>query len=83
MERIPIPYVKGDEALADDLLLVVRLDSQSQSCVVRPKTFFQFAQDVLVHEITSSKISSIFQDSATLFQTLQSIAFEQTACFAE
>jgi hypothetical protein len=39
MDRIPIPYVKGDEALAEDLRLVVRLDAQSLFRVERSETF--------------------------------------------
>src|ERR1019366_3541820 len=56
MDRIPVLYVKGDEALAEDLRRVVRLDAQSLSRVERSETFLQFAQDILVHEITSSEI---------------------------
>src|SRR6202171_5783104 len=58
MDRIPIPYVKEDEALAKDLCFVVRLDPQSLSCVERPETFLQFAQYIFVHGITSSEIGS-------------------------
>jgi hypothetical protein len=39
MDRIPIPYVKEDEALAEDLRLVVGLDAQSLFCVERSETF--------------------------------------------
>src|SRR6266404_3518197 len=55
MDRIPIPYVKGEEVLAEDLRLVVRLDAQSLSRVERSETFLQFAKDILVHGITSPK----------------------------
>src|ERR1700681_2282364 len=60
MDRIPIPYVKEDEALAENLRLVVRLDAQSLSRVERSETFLQFAQDIFVHGITSSEIGSTF-----------------------
>jgi hypothetical protein len=75
MDRIPIPYVKEEEALAEDLRLLVRLDAQSLSRVERSETFLQFAQDIFVHGITSSKIGWIFQGSIRLRQTLQSITF--------
>src|SRR2546430_17454969 len=55
MDGIPIPYVKGEEVLAEDLRLVVRLDAQSLSRVERSETFLQFAKDILVHGITSPK----------------------------
>src|SRR5712664_700262 len=61
MDRIPALYVKGEEALAEDLRLLVRLDAQSLSRVERFETLLQFAQDIFVHELTSSKIGSIFQ----------------------
>src|SRR6267143_5143508 len=64
MDRIPIPYVKGEEVLAEDLRLVVRLDAQSLSRVERSETFLQLAQDILVHGITSSEIGSTFHVSA-------------------
>src|SRR5258705_339655 len=79
MDRIPIPYVKGEEALAEDLRLLVRLDAQSQSRVERSETFLQFAQDILVHGITSSEIGSTFHGSARPCQTLQSIPFGRLA----
>jgi len=60
MDRIPVLYVKEDEALAEDLRLVVRLDGQSLSGVERSETFLQFAQDIFVHGITSSEIGSTF-----------------------
>src|SRR5213080_1337165 len=81
MDRIPIIYVQGEEALAEGLRFVVHLDPQSLSCVERSETFLQFAQDIFVHGITSSKIGSIFYWSIGLCQTLQSIPFGQTACF--
>src|ERR1700730_15999468 len=55
MDRIPIPYVKGEEALAEDLRPVVRLDAQSLPRVERSETFLQFAKDIFVHGITSPK----------------------------
>src|SRR5258708_15154228 len=75
MDRIPIPYVKGEEALAEYLCLLVRLDAQSLSRVERSETFLQFAQDILVHGIISSEIGSTFHGSARPCQTLQSIPF--------
>src|SRR5665811_2056001 len=60
MDRIPILYVKGDEALAEILRLVVRLDAQSLSRVERSEAFLQFAQDIFVHGTTSSGIGSTF-----------------------
>jgi hypothetical protein len=39
MDRIPIPYVKEDEVLAEDLRLVVGLDTQSLFRVERSETF--------------------------------------------
>jgi len=38
MYRIPVRYVKGEEALAEDLCLVVRLDTQSLSRMERSDT---------------------------------------------
>jgi hypothetical protein len=49
MDRIPVLYVKGEQALAEDLRLVVRLDTQSLSRVEQSETFLQFAQDIFVH----------------------------------
>jgi hypothetical protein len=43
--------------------------------VERSETFLQFAQDIFVHGITSSKIGWIFQGSIRLSPTLQSITF--------
>src|ERR1700730_9352157 len=60
VDRIPIPYVKEDEALAEDLRLVVGLDAQSLFRVERSETFRYFAQDIFVHGITSSEIGSTF-----------------------
>ena len=73
MDRIPIPYVKGEEALAEDLCLVVRLDTQSLSRMERSETLLQFAQDIFVHGTTSSEIGSTFHGSTRPSQTLQSI----------
>jgi hypothetical protein len=75
--------VRFEEALAEDLCFVIGLDPQSLSCVDRPETFLQFAQEILVHGIISSEIGSIFHAGISLCQTLQSIPFGQTACFAE
>ena len=50
--------------MAKDLCFVVRLDPQSLSCVERSETFLQFAQDIFVHGITSSKIGSIFRGAS-------------------
>src|SRR6266436_4173994 len=55
MDRIPALYVKGEEVLAEDLRLLVRLDAQSLSRVERSETFLQFAKDIFVHGITSPK----------------------------
>src|SRR6202051_1071579 len=55
MDRIPVLYVKGEQAFAEDLRLVVPLDTHSLSCAERSETFLQFAQDILVHGITSSR----------------------------
>src|SRR5450756_653474 len=60
MNRIPVLYVKGEQAFAEDLRLVVRLDTQSLSRAERSETCLQFAQDIFVHGITSSKIGSSF-----------------------
>src|SRR5882724_8097753 len=67
--------MKEGKPLAKDLCFVVRLDPQSLPCVERSETFIQFAQDIFVHGITSSKIGWIFQGSIRLCQTLQSITF--------
>src|SRR5271157_5217510 len=50
MDRIPVLDVKEVDALAEDLRLVVRLDSKSQSRVQRSETLLQFQQDFLVHQ---------------------------------
>src|SRR5256885_14173067 len=75
MDRIPVLYVKGEEALAEDLCLVVRLDTQSLSRMQRSETPLQFAQDIFVHGTTSSEIGSTFHGSTRPCQTLQSIPF--------
>src|SRR4051794_40220656 len=49
MDRIPIPYVKREEALAENLCLAVRLDTKSLSRMERSETLLQFAQDIFVH----------------------------------
>src|SRR3977135_3929569 len=56
MDRIPIRYMKEDEALAEDLRLAVGLDAQSLFRVERSETFREFAQDLFVQGITSSGI---------------------------
>jgi hypothetical protein len=58
--------MKEGKPLAEDLCFVVRLHPQSLSCVERPETFLQFAQDILVHGITSSEIGSIFHGNIRL-----------------
>src|SRR5438067_4991696 len=75
MDRIPIPDVKGEEAVAEDLCLVVRLDTQSLSRMERSETPFQFAQYIFVHGTTSSEIGSIFHGSTRPSQNLQGIPF--------
>src|ERR1700722_9800186 len=60
MDRIPVLYVKGEQAFAEDLRLVVPLDTHSLSCAERSETFLQFAEDIFVHGITSSEIGSTF-----------------------
>src|SRR6476660_1917709 len=67
--------MKEGKPLAKDLCFVVSLDPQSLSCVERSETFLQFAQDILVHGITSSEIGSTFHGSARPCQTLRSIPF--------
>jgi hypothetical protein len=57
--------MKEGEPLAKDLGFVVGLDPQSLSCVERPETFLEFAQDVFVHGTPSSEIGSIFQGTST------------------
>ena len=63
MDRIPVHYVKGEEALAEDLCLVVRLDTQSMSRMERSETLLQFAQEIFVHGTTSSEIGSTFMET--------------------
>ena len=65
--------MKEGKPLAKDLCFVVPLDPQSLPCVERSETFLQFAQDIFVHGITSSKVGWIFQGSISLCQTLQRI----------
>src|ERR1700680_1240946 len=60
MDRIPVLYVKGEQAFAEDLRLVVRLDIQSLSRAERSETFLQFAHGIFVHGITSSASGSTF-----------------------
>src|ERR1700738_2582431 len=74
MDRIPVLYMKGEEALAEDLCLEARLDTQSLSRMERSETPLQFAQDIFVHGITSSEIGSTFHGSTRPCQT-QSIPF--------
>src|ERR1700730_14129033 len=75
MDRIPVLYVKGEEALAEDLCLVVRLNPQSLSRMERSETLLHFAQDIFVHGTTSSEIGSTFHGSTRPSQTLRSIPF--------
>src|ERR1019366_6598149 len=80
MDRIPVLYVKGDEALAEDLRLVVRLDTQSLSRLERSETFLQFAQDIFVHGITSSEIGSTFHgEHEALLDTTEYRSEEHTS----
>ena len=79
MDRIPVPYVKGEEALAEDLRLVVRLDAQSLSRVERSETFLQFAQDIVVHGITSSEIGSTFHAKHQALPDTSEYSFRPTA----
>jgi len=65
--------MKEGKPLAKHLCFMIRLDPQSLSCVKRSETFLEFAQDIFVHGITSSKIGWIFEQSIGLCQTLQSI----------
>src|SRR6185295_10158825 len=67
--------MKEGKPLAKDLCFVVGLDPQSLPCVERSETFLQFARDIFIHGITSSKIGRIFQGSISLCQTLRSITF--------
>jgi hypothetical protein len=78
MDRIPVLYVKREEALAEDLCLVVRLDTQSLSRVERSETLLQCMRDIFVHGTTSSEIGSTFHGSTRPCQTLQS-TFRPTA----
>src|SRR5947208_5723885 len=73
MDRIPVHYVKGEEALAEDLCLVVRLNTQSLSRMERSETPLQFAHDIFVHGTTSLEIGAPFHGSTRPRQTLQSI----------
>src|SRR4029077_15429709 len=77
MDRIPVLDVNGEQAFAEDLVRVVRLDTQSLSRVERSETFLQFAQDIFVHGITSSK------PSVGSLRLCQTIPFGRTACFTE
>src|SRR5947209_9191119 len=49
MDRIPVRDVKGEKALAEDLCLMIRLDSQSLFRMKRSETLLQFAQDIVSH----------------------------------
>jgi len=59
--------MKEDKPLAKDLRFVIGLDSQSLSGVDRSETLLQFAQDICVHGITSSKISAAFHQIVRLW----------------
>src|ERR1035437_8456337 len=83
MDRIPILYVKGDEALAEILRLVVRLDAQSLSRAERSETFLQFAQDIFVHGITSSEIGSTFHGEHEALLDTTEYSLPANACFTE
>jgi hypothetical protein len=75
--------MKEDKPLAEDLRFVIGLDSQSLSGVDRSETLLQFAQDICVHGITSSKISAAFHQIVRLCQTLQSFTFGQRPGFTD
>src|SRR5947209_6539286 len=55
MDRIPVLYVKGQKASAEDFCLTIRLDSQSQSRMERSETLLQSAQDLVLHGTTPPK----------------------------
>jgi hypothetical protein len=75
--------MKEGKPLAKDLCFVIGLDSQSLSGVDWPETLLQFAQDICVHGITSSKISAAFGQGIRLGQTLQNLTFRQRSGFTE
>src|SRR5665811_256488 len=83
MDRIPVLYVKGDEALAEDLRLVVRLDTQSLSRVEWSEAFLQFAQDIFVHGITSSEIGSTFHGEHEALPDTTEYSLRANSCFTE
>jgi hypothetical protein len=64
--------MKEGKPLAEDLRFVIGLDSQSLSGVDWSETLLQFAQDICVHGITSSKISAAFHQIIRLGQTTDS-----------
>ena len=64
--------MKEGKPLTKDLRFVIGLDSQSLSRVDRSETLLQFAQDICVHEITSSKISAAFHQGIRLPDTTES-----------
>src|SRR5204863_9042837 len=53
MDRIPVHYVKAEEAVAEDLCLVVRLATQLLYRMERSEALLQFAHDIFVHRTTS------------------------------
>ena len=65
------------------LRFVIGLDSHSLSGVDRSETLLQFMQDVVVHGITSSKISAAFGRGTRLCRQLQNLTFGQRPGFAE
>jgi hypothetical protein len=50
--------MKEGKPLPEDLRFVIDLDAQSLSCVDWAEALLQFAQDICVHGITSSRISA-------------------------
>src|ERR1700687_3705520 len=62
LDRIPGLYVKGEDAMAEDLCLVVRLDTQSLSRLERSETLLYFAQ-IFVHGTTFSEIGSPLREA--------------------
>jgi hypothetical protein len=74
--------MKEDKPLAKDLRFVIGLDSQSLSGVDWSETLLQFAQDICVHGITSSKISAAFHQGSGC-QTRQNLTFGQRPGFTE
>jgi len=49
MERIPIFRVKEVEPVAENFLMMIVLDLESQVGVPRTEAFFEYLQDVVIH----------------------------------